>query len=237
MHAADLHRLPDRGASAEQLFAHAPAQKHHAAPLQFVTGGDPAAFGWNFVAHLAVFRANAAYRGRAYHAVAIADAGTIHRLQADVSYQRSGLLDHVEVGLLQPHFLAGALSAGLLAGLLRPADHDALAESVEPAHQNAAEAAAVGDQQSHGGNAPDNAQHGQQAARVVALESNPGFENDFSQHVKTTSVHVGTGLHPVQAERSSAAVLSRLCRASAARPGLRLRTTRANPTQPYPPAS
>src|SRR5258708_21472833 len=100
-------------------------------------------------------------------------------------HQGSSLLDNVEVGLLQTHFFAGTLSARLLAGLLRPADDNAFAESVEAAHQDAAKAAAVGDQQGDGGNSPDDAQHGQQAAGVVAPESNPGFENDFSYHAAT----------------------------------------------------
>ena len=168
MHAADLHRLAYRRPAAEQLFAHPSAQKHHAAALQFVSGGNPAPFGRDFVAHLAILRANAADRGRPHHALAIADAGAIHGFQANVFHQGSSFLDDVEVSLLQTHFLAGTLSAGLLAGLLRPADDDALAESVKPAYQDAAKTAAIGDQQSDGGDSPDNAQHGQQAASVVA---------------------------------------------------------------------
>ena len=191
MHAADLNRLAYRRPAAKQLFAHPSAQKHHATALQFVSGGNPSPFGRDFIAHLAILRADAADRGRSYHALAIADAGAIHGFQADMFHQRSSFLDDVEVSLLQTHLLAGTLSARLLAGLLRPADDNAFAESIEPAHQDAAETAAVGDQQSDGRNPPDNAQHGQQAAGVVAPESDPGFENDFSQHVKTVMTHVG----------------------------------------------
>ena len=182
MHSANLHRLAHRGPPAEQLLTHAPAEKHHAAALQFVAGIEPAALGGDFVAHLAIFRAHAADCGRPHHPLAIADARTIHGFQANVFHQRCHFLDDVEIGLLQKHFLAGALAAGLLAGLLRPADHHALAESVEPAHQDVAKAAAVGDQQGNGRDPPDDAQHGQQAARVIAPQGDPGFANDFNQH-------------------------------------------------------
>ena len=63
--------------------------------------------------------------------------GRSHGFQADVFHQRRRLLDHVEVGLLEDDLFAGALAAGLLAGLLRPADDRALAERVEPVHQDA----------------------------------------------------------------------------------------------------
>ena len=85
-------------------------------------------------------------------------------------HQRRGCLHHVDVGLLEHYFFAGALSSGLLAGLLRPADHDTLSERVEAVHQNAAEAAAIRDQKRDRRNAPHDAQHGEQAARHVALQ-------------------------------------------------------------------
>ena len=146
MHAADLHRLAHRRPPAEQLLAHPSAQKHHAAALQFVSGGNPAPFGRDFVAHLAVLGANPADGGRTYDPFAIADAGAVHGFQANVFHQGGSFLDDVEVGLFQPYFLAGTLPAGLLAGLLRPADDDAFAERVKPAHQDAAKTAAIGDQ-------------------------------------------------------------------------------------------
>ena len=59
--------------------------------------------------------------------------------------QRRGLFHHLQVGLFKQNFLARTLSARLLAGLLRPADHDALAKRIKPVDQNAAKAVAVGD--------------------------------------------------------------------------------------------
>ena len=81
----------------------------------------------------------------------------MYRFPADVFYQGSHFLDDVNVGLLQNHFFAGALSARLLASLLRPAYDNAFAEGVEPAYQNVAKAAAVGNQQSNGSDTPDDA--------------------------------------------------------------------------------
>ena len=81
--------------------------------------------------------------------------------------------------MLDDYFFAGALASGLLAGLLRPANHDALSERIESVDQNAAEAVAVGDQKRDRGNAPHDAQHGEQAARHIAFQRYPGFENDF----------------------------------------------------------
>src|SRR6185437_5810501 len=182
MHAADLHGLAHRRPATEELLAYPSTKKHHAAALQFVSRGNPAPFRRDLIAHLAILRANAADRGRAHDPFAIADPGAIHGLQSNVFHQGSSFLDDVEVSLFQPYLFAGTLPAGLLAGLLRPADNHALAESVKPAYQDAAKAAAIGDQKSDGGNSPDNAQHGQQAAGVVAPEGGPGFENDFSQH-------------------------------------------------------
>ena len=65
--------------------------------------------------------------------------------------------------------LAGALAARLLAGLRGPANHRAFAEGVKGGHDDEAHAGAVGDQQRHRGNAPHNAQHGEEAAQLVAL--------------------------------------------------------------------
>jgi len=63
-----------------------------------------------------------------------------------VLHEIRGLFHHLEVRLFENNFLSGALSAGLLAGLLRPADYGALAEGIEAANKNLPEAAAVGDQ-------------------------------------------------------------------------------------------
>src|SRR5579863_6878251 len=97
-------------------------------------------------------------------------------------HERSVGLDHVHIRLLEQHFLAGALATRLLAGLLRPADDDAFAERVKTMHQNAAEAVAVSDQQRHSCDAPNDAQHGEEAASEVSLQRDPGFENDLNQH-------------------------------------------------------
>jgi len=61
---------------------------------------------------------------------------------------------HVDVRFLEHNFLPRALPARLLAGLLRPADHDALSESIEPVDQDGAEAIAVSNQQRDRSDAP-----------------------------------------------------------------------------------
>src|SRR5208282_676503 len=114
--------------------------------LEFVERVDPAAFGRLLVAHLAIFRADAADRRGADHAIAIGDAGTAHGLETGVANIVGCLLDHVEVGLLKDDFLSGALTAGLFTGLLGPADDRSLTEGIEAADQNFAETAAVGDE-------------------------------------------------------------------------------------------
>jgi len=96
-----------------------------------------------------------------------------------VLHQRSRCLDHVDIGLFDNDFLAGTLAAGLFAGLLRPANDHTLAESIESMHQDIAKAAAIGDQKRDRGDTPHDAEHGEQAARHVAFQRGPGFENDF----------------------------------------------------------
>src|SRR5207245_8938684 len=90
--------------------------------------------------------------------------------------------DPVYIRLLENDFLPCPLSARLFAGLLWPADDCALAKRIEPADQDSAEAAAISDEQRDRRDAPDDPQHGQQAARAVALECDQGFANDFDQH-------------------------------------------------------
>ncbi|HWJ47248.1 MAG TPA: hypothetical protein VNS62_06330, partial [Candidatus Udaeobacter sp.] len=97
-------------------------------------------------------------------------------------HQRSRRPDHVQIRLFENDFLSGALPARLLAGLLRPADHDALTECVKAVHQNAPKAAAIRDQERDRGDAPHNPEHGKQTARDVALQRDPGLGNDLNQH-------------------------------------------------------
>src|SRR5438045_2651061 len=138
-----------------------PAEEGDSPPLQIVGSADPAAFGRDLVAHLAVFRAHTPDRSRPDHAVAVSDAGALDGFAAGILYQRRGLLDHVHVFLLENNFLPGALTSGLLAGLLRPADHHAFAECVKAIHQDLAKTAAVGDQQRDRRDSPYHAEHGE----------------------------------------------------------------------------
>ena len=143
MHATDQHRFAYSRTAAEQLLADASAQEAHAPPLQFVSSIDPAAFGGDFVAHLAVLRTDAAYGGSTYHAIAVADARPLDCFQTGMLHERRVGFDHVEIGLFQHDLLPCALPARLLARLLRPADHNAFSKGIESAHQDVAEAAAV----------------------------------------------------------------------------------------------
>src|SRR5580658_1570156 len=181
-HARNDDRLAYGGASAEQLLAHARAQKHDTTAFEFVERVDPAALRRLFVAHIAVLRADAADGRGANHAVSVGDAGTAHGLKTGVAYVGGGLLDHVDVGLLEDDLLAGTLAAGLFAGLLRPADDGALAEGVEAANQNFAETASVRDQQRDGGDSPYDAEHGERAASAIASQCDPGFAEDLVDH-------------------------------------------------------
>ncbi len=97
-------------------------------------------------------------------------------------YQRGRGFYHVDVSLFENYFLAGALSARLLACLLRPANNHALPEGVEAMDENAAKTVAICNQQGNGCNSPHDAEHGEEAACQVALQSDPGFEDDLNQH-------------------------------------------------------
>src|SRR5262249_17059463 len=102
-------------------------------------------------------------------------------------HQRSGRLDHLQVGLFKNHFLAGTLATRLFAGLLRPADHHTFPKRVETMDQDTAEAVSVGNEQRDGRNSPDDAQHREKASRDVALQRDPSLENDLNQHANERS--------------------------------------------------
>src|SRR6267154_1501966 len=178
-HPAHKHCFSHCWTPAEELFLETATQKDHAPPLQFVLRINPASFRRHFVPHLTVLRANSAHRCRSHHAVTIGNPGPPYGFQTRMLHQRSCLLHHLQVSLLKKNFLARALPTRLLAGLLRPADHHTFAKGIKPVHQNAAEAASVGDQQGDGGNPPNDPQHGQQTARKVPLQRDPSFENDL----------------------------------------------------------
>src|SRR6266851_5144732 len=181
-HPAHEHRFSHCWTPAEELFLKTATQKDHAPPLQFVLRINPTSFRRHFVPHLTVLRANSAHRRRSHHAVTIGNPGPPYGFQTRMLHQRSCLLHHLQVSLLKKNFLARALPTRLLAGLLRPADHHTFAKGIKPVHQNAAEAASVGDQQGDGGNPPNDPQHGQQTARKVPLQRDPSLENDLNQH-------------------------------------------------------
>ena len=136
----------------------------------------------DFVAHLAILRANAAHGGRSHEPVVVANPRTSNSFQASVFHQRRCLFDHLDVGFFENDFLPRALTAGLFAGLLRPCDHRAFAEGVETADQHLPEAAAVGDQQRDRRDSPHDAEHGEQAASEVAAQGHPRFEEYFGEH-------------------------------------------------------
>ena len=178
-HACNLHGFANGIASAEELLLYASTQKCDAAFFDLVAGADPAAFGRHFVAHLAVFGTHAA-DGGVRQSVFVGDGKKLHRLQAGMLDQCGLGLHRFEVGELEPDFLAGALASGLLAGLLGPGGDGALAEGLERMHQHVPKAAAVGDEQRDGHDAPHDAQHGEQAARAAATQRDPGFPQDFA---------------------------------------------------------
>src|SRR6202158_2626596 len=192
-HACNDDRFADCGGSAEQLLAYACSQKNDPAPLEFVERVDPATLRRLFVAHISVFRANAADGRRADHAISVGNARTAHGLETRVAYIVGGLFNHVDVGLFENDFLARALAAGLFASLLRPADDGAFAEGVEATDKNFAEAAAVCDQQCDGGDSPHNAEHGERAASAVALQRRPGFVQDLINHAHAHASHLPHG--------------------------------------------
>ena len=103
----------------------------------------------------------------------------MYGLQAYVFYQRHSFLDEIDIFLFENDLLARSLPAGLLAGLLRPTDDRTLPEGIETVDQDCAEAVAVGNQQRHGRDTPNDAEHSQGAASSVALQRDPGFVEDW----------------------------------------------------------
>src|SRR5579864_6824775 len=124
------------------MFPKPAAEKHNVPALQRIAGVNPAALRRYFVPHLAIFRANTANRSGTHHAIAVADSRPPYRLKARIFHERGIRLHHLDVRFFQLHFLAGALSARLLAGLLWPADHDTLPERIEAVYQNRTKAVA-----------------------------------------------------------------------------------------------
>src|SRR5262249_15271960 len=121
--------------SAKQLLADAPANECDAAVFHYVSGVEPAAFGWDFVAHLAVSGTNATDRGiRKFPA--ISNGKRLDGLKARRLHQRCVLADLFQISQFKADAFAGALSSGLFAGLSGPADYRALAEGFKGMDQD-----------------------------------------------------------------------------------------------------
>jgi hypothetical protein len=180
-HPRDQHRLVDSRAPREQLLPRFRAEERDTPSLLVVLVADPATLGGDLVADRPVLGVDAADRG-VDDAVAVVHLPPLHRLEADVLDQRGFGAHDVEVLALEADLLAGALAARLLAGLPRPGDHRALAEGVEGAQQRAAESGAVRHQHCHRDDAPHDAEHGEGAARAVALERVPCQHQDLAEH-------------------------------------------------------
>src|SRR5581483_1396615 len=168
-HSADLHQFTHGRPAAEQLLFDTSAQETDTAALQLVGSVKPTAFARNFVPHLAILGAHTPNGRSPDHALTIADARAPHGFPANVLHQWSGGFNHLQIGLLEHHLFPGTLSARLFAGLLRPRHHNAASERVKAAHENVAEAGAVGDQERHSHDAPNDAGHGEGGTGPVAL--------------------------------------------------------------------
>src|SRR5262249_37396224 len=135
----------------------------------------------DLIPHLAVLGANTAYRGL-HEAITIGDRQPLHSLETRMTDIVRIRLDEVNVFLLEDNLLTGALSSGLFAGLLRPANHATAAKGVESAHGRAADSAAVGDQQRDGDDAPHDAEHRECGTGAATQERVPGVADDLEQH-------------------------------------------------------
>src|SRR5581483_2086756 len=172
-----------RGPPAEQILFQLAAQENHSSAFQFIFRTEPTPFRGNFVTHFAVLGTYTTHRVSADHAIAILNAGPANRFEAGVFHQWRSCLDHFDIRFFKDNLFPSALATRLFARLLGPADDNAFAECIKAAHQNIPEAAAVSDEQGHGCDSPHDAKHGEKGARVIALQSHPGFANDFNQHI------------------------------------------------------
>ena len=180
-HAVDADRLPHRRAPREELLPELGAQECHPAALDVVLGAQPAAVARHLVADLAVDGLDAPHGG-IRHAVAVLDLQPAHGLHADGLDQRGLALDRVAVDLLEADPSPRPLSSGLLARLARPGHHRAPAEGIEGVDEDPPEARAVGQQNRHRHDAPDDAEHGEEAAGAVAGQVRPALDDELTEH-------------------------------------------------------
>jgi hypothetical protein len=96
--------------------------------------------------------------------------------------QMRRMAGEVDVFLLELDAAAGALAAGLHRSLAGKCDDGGLGKVVEQADHHVLEAVAIGQQKRDGGDAPDDAEHGKDAAGGIAQQADPGLDEDLSLH-------------------------------------------------------
>ncbi len=169
-HSVDADLLADRRHVSEQLPRHLAADEHHF-PLQpHVFGVDEPAAGCRLRANRPVGWRNPAGAIACLLRVP-GDGHLLHVLRTPRLDQRE-LAHRFRVRQPEAQALAGALAAGLHAGLLREHDRDAVAErAVEAANERLVEPFTVREQHHDGDDAPGDAEHREAGAHPVAYET------------------------------------------------------------------
>jgi len=129
-HAVDRDRLAHCRSPAEELLPDLVAEKGHPAALQDILERDPTPLGGHLVAHAAILRTDTA-DGGVVQPFPIGHGQPADRLQTRATHQGNLGADGIDVSLLETHWTARALAAGLLTGLPGPANDDAPAEGVK----------------------------------------------------------------------------------------------------------
>ena len=191
-HALNGDFLADGGTAAEELVPGPIAEKSHVAALLLVLPAEPTPLDRHLGADLAIIGAHAAQLN-VERAVLVADPRPADELHADAADGRRLGLGEVDVFLLELDAAAGALAAGLHRSLARKSDDGRFGKVLEQADHHVLEAVAIGQQKGDGGDAPDDAEHGEETAGGIAQQADPGLDEDLSPH----------GAYPPASQRSA----------------------------------
>ncbi len=178
--AFDLDGFADGRIAVEELLRGVRPEDDDLAMLGEVGGLEVAALGDVQLAHgaVGVFDELA---GDVDDLGAVFEAQAIIGLGADSGEEGNCLAHGLGVAVEELDALAGALSAGLHAGLPAPDHDDVVAQAEEAIQDLFAEAASVAQQKDYGDESPDDAEHGEPGAQAIAEQRLDALADDLTQ--------------------------------------------------------
>src|SRR5579859_5957797 len=180
-HAINAHGFAHGRRPAEKLFLQASSEENDPAAFGDIVRGNPAAFRWDFVAHLTILGINAE-NGAVREAFVVRNTAKFNRFQSYALHERRLRLYPIGIFLLEPHRFARAFAARLLTRSAGPADHRSFPKDLKGIQQHAAESRTIAQQQSYSHDAPGDAGHRKQTAHAVASQRDPRLLEYFDQH-------------------------------------------------------